>query len=112
MCVWVVTPATVLDTETEVRGGISVTSNVPSKPSTGVQFSGTKYTHSVLQPSPPSFPASERASEEGAQQQEDCEAGLGKKNQLILIVGSAPRLPSAVPVQLSVWLLAMQKPGS
>ena len=48
VCVWVVTPAVVLDTETALRGGISVTSNVPSGPSAGVQFSGTKYIHSIM----------------------------------------------------------------
>lgn len=54
---WVVTSAVVLDTETALRGGISVTSNVPSGPSAGVQFSGTKYIHSIMRPSPPAFPA-------------------------------------------------------
>jgi hypothetical protein len=48
---------------------------------------------------------------EAAQEQEDWEAGLGKKNLLILVVGSAPRLPRAAPVQLSVWLLAMRSLG-
>ena len=65
-CVWVVTPAPLLDKETAVSGGTSATPSVPSKPSTGVQFSGIKYTHRVMQPSPPSFPTSKRASGEGA----------------------------------------------
>ena len=65
-CVWVVTPAPLLDKETAVRGDTSATSSAPSKPSTGVQFSGIKYIHRVVQPSPPSFPTSKRASGEGA----------------------------------------------
>lgn len=108
-CVWLVTPAPLLDKETAVRGGTSTTSNVPSKPSTGVQFSGIKYIHRVV--NHPHHP-SPQASEQAGREQEDCEASLGKKNLLILVAGSAPRLPRAAPGQLGVWLLALQKPGS
>lgn len=58
VCMWVVTPATVLDMEAAVRGGISATSNVPSKLNSSVGLN--TLTASCNHPHHPSPQVSER----------------------------------------------------